>query len=244
MFFGFISLALGVLGIFLPLLPTTPFLLLSAALFARSSPRFYNLLLNHKVLGTYIRGFLVEKSIPLRIKILSISFLWTTILGSIFFGVEKTWLQLLLVAIALVVTFHILSFKTTWNYSTSLKGIQINSVTKWLKIHAREFLFGGLGLLLLTGMIKWLDGPPCFIRLLFGLAIFCKVLFLVVNLSTKRKFEFSLPLKFILTGVALILLSYVFKVFFPDLLFRKLFFYLAIIFKSVGLLLLLFFKKK
>ncbi|MDR2626822.1 MAG: YbaN family protein, partial [Dysgonamonadaceae bacterium] len=56
--FGFLSLALGILGIFLPLLPTTPFLLLSAFLFARSSQRLYNWLLNHRILGNYIRVFL------------------------------------------------------------------------------------------------------------------------------------------------------------------------------------------
>ncbi|MDR2840025.1 MAG: YbaN family protein, partial [Paludibacter sp.] len=50
---GLISLALGIIGIFLPLLPTTPFLLLSAALFARGSQRLYNWLINHRVLGSY-----------------------------------------------------------------------------------------------------------------------------------------------------------------------------------------------
>ncbi|MDR1552392.1 MAG: YbaN family protein [Prevotellaceae bacterium] len=109
-------MTLGVLGIFLPILPTTPFLLLSTALFARSSKRLYNLLLNHKILGKYIRGFLNEKAIPLRIKIFSISAMWLTMLYVIFFvATEKLWLQLLMFATAIAVTMHILSYKTKIN---------------------------------------------------------------------------------------------------------------------------------
>jgi uncharacterized membrane protein YbaN (DUF454 family) len=70
---GIISLAVGILGIFLPLLPTTPFLLLSAFLFARSSEKLHSWLLNHKILGKYICDFLQDRTIPLRIKIISIS---------------------------------------------------------------------------------------------------------------------------------------------------------------------------
>jgi uncharacterized membrane protein YbaN (DUF454 family) len=112
-FLGLISLILGIAGIFLPILPTTPFLLLSAALFARSSKYLYNRLLNHKILGKYIRGFLDEKAIPLHIKILSISIMWLTILCTIVFAAsEKQWLQLLLLATAIAITVHILSYKT------------------------------------------------------------------------------------------------------------------------------------
>jgi uncharacterized membrane protein YbaN (DUF454 family) len=110
---GIISLGLGILGIFLPLLPTTPFLLLSTTLFARSSKRLYNWLLCHKILGEYIRSFLQEKAIPLRIKIFSISIMWTTMLCTISFAVNGMfWLQILLFAIAAGITIHILSYKT------------------------------------------------------------------------------------------------------------------------------------
>ena len=110
---GCISLALGILGIFLPLLPTTPFLLLSAWLFSKSSEKLYNWLLNHKIFGDYIRSFREDKAISMRIKIGSISLLWTVMLITIFTAVsEKLWLQLLLTAIAIGVTIHILSFKT------------------------------------------------------------------------------------------------------------------------------------
>jgi uncharacterized membrane protein YbaN (DUF454 family) len=110
---GIITLALGILGIFLPILPTTPFLLLSATVFARSSKDLYNWLVNHKVLGKYVKDFLNEKTIPLRIKIYSISLLWASIMFSVFFAVnDKAWLQLLLLIIAVGVTTHILSYKT------------------------------------------------------------------------------------------------------------------------------------
>jgi hypothetical protein len=65
---------LGILGIFLPLLPTTPFLLLAAACYARSSERFYNWLLNNRWFGHYIRNYLEGKGVPLRVKVLSICF--------------------------------------------------------------------------------------------------------------------------------------------------------------------------
>lgn len=111
--FGFISLGFGVLGIFLPLLPTTPFLLLSAYLFARSSQRWYNWLLQHHVFGAFIKSYRHDKSIPLKAKIIAIALLWVTMSISIFFVVNHlAWLQLLLAAIALAVTIFLLSLKT------------------------------------------------------------------------------------------------------------------------------------
>ncbi len=110
---GTISLGFGILGIFLPLLPTTPFLLLSAALFARSSDKLYAWLLNHRVFGEYIRNFVEDKSISLKVKITSIAVMWISMLCTAFLVVnDKLWLQILLIAIATAVTAHILSFKT------------------------------------------------------------------------------------------------------------------------------------
>lgn len=109
---GAVSLGLGLLGVFLPLLPTTPFLLLAAALFFKGSPRLYDWLLNHPVLGTYIRNFRENRAVTLRTKIVSISMLWTTILLSAFLAVGVWWLRIVLIAIAAGVTWHILSFKT------------------------------------------------------------------------------------------------------------------------------------
>ncbi len=110
--FGTVAVALGVLGIFLPLLPTTPFLLLAAALFARSSDRLYSRLINNKYLGEYIRDFREHKSIPLRTKIYAITIMFITMGYTIFFVVEQIWLKILLLAIAIGVSIHIASYNT------------------------------------------------------------------------------------------------------------------------------------
>lgn len=112
---GSISLALGVIGIFVPLLPTTPLLLLAAALYFRSSPKLYDWLLNHPRLGTYIRNFREHRAIPLRVKIVSVSLVWLTIGYCIITVVESLWLRIALALLATAITIHILSFKTLRN---------------------------------------------------------------------------------------------------------------------------------
>ena len=109
---GTVSLALGIIGIFLPLLPTTPFLLLTAALYFRGSPRLYQWLLNHKCLGPYIRNFRENKAIPLRAKIISLLLMWGTMVYCIFFLIPLPEINIVLFLVAVGVTWHILSFKT------------------------------------------------------------------------------------------------------------------------------------
>ena len=110
---GLISLGLGVLGIFLPMLPTTPFLLLSAAVWLKASPSLYEWLLNHKVFGEYIRNFREYRAIPLRVKIVSVSLVWLTIGYCIFAVVDKWWwAQVLMALLAVAISWHILSFAT------------------------------------------------------------------------------------------------------------------------------------
>lgn len=109
---GSLCLALGVVGIFLPLLPTTPFLLLAAALYFRGSPKHYEWLLNHKHLGSYIRNFREHRAIPLRAKVLSVSLVWITLLYCALYMVAQLWLKALLIALAIGISAHILSFKT------------------------------------------------------------------------------------------------------------------------------------
>ena len=110
---GSISLVLGTLGIFLPLLPTTPFYLLTAWLYVRSSEKLYRKVMNNKYFGTIVRNFLINKSIPLKTKIITIATLWCTILLSAFLAVSLWWVRVILIAIAIGVTIHILSYRTT-----------------------------------------------------------------------------------------------------------------------------------
>lgn len=109
---GTFFLGLGIVGIFLPLLPTTPFLLLAAACYARSSKKFYNWLINHKWFGSYIKNYREGKGIPMKVKISAIFLLWVTILFSVFFVVSILWVRIVLIVIASGVTIHILTIKT------------------------------------------------------------------------------------------------------------------------------------
>ncbi|ASF41263.1 MULTISPECIES: YbaN family protein [Halobacillus] len=82
---GTISLILGVLGIVLPLLPTTPFLLLTAACYVRSSDRLYNWLMTNKWFGSYIENYKAGRGIPLKAKVSVLIMIWSSMLYSAFF---------------------------------------------------------------------------------------------------------------------------------------------------------------
>ena len=110
--FGTIFLGLGLIGIVLPLLPTTPFLLLTAWCYYNGSPRLHNWLLNHRWFGEYIRNFQEKKGIPLKGKILAISMIWISIGFSMIFIIDLLILHIVLAVIAAAVTIYILSFKT------------------------------------------------------------------------------------------------------------------------------------
>ena len=112
-FLGTIFVGLGILGIFIPILPTTPFLLLAAACYARSSKRFYNWLLSNRWFGTYIKNYKEKKSIPLKVKIFTVSLLWITIILSVIFATKVAYIRIILILIAVAVTIHILSLRTS-----------------------------------------------------------------------------------------------------------------------------------
>ncbi|OGO77389.1 MAG: hypothetical protein A2Y23_11340 [Clostridiales bacterium GWB2_37_7] len=109
---GSISIALGILGIFLPLLPTTPFLLLGASCYIKGSPKLYQWLIGNKLLGQYIRNFREGNGIPLKTKIVAVTMLWITMSYSIIFVVANLYIRVCLALIAAGVTWHIVSQKT------------------------------------------------------------------------------------------------------------------------------------
>jgi hypothetical protein len=110
---GIVSTALGVLGIFLPLLPTTPLLLLAAACFARSSDRFHRWLVEHDHLGPMVRGYLEGTGIPRRAKATAIAMVWLTIPTSALLLVPLPWVRAILFAIAVGVTLYLVRLPTT-----------------------------------------------------------------------------------------------------------------------------------
>lgn len=109
---GTLCVVLGVVGMLLPILPTTPFLLLAAFFYARSSERFLHWLLTNRWFGAYIRNYRAGLGIPLKQKILTILLLWVTIVYAVWFVVSAWWLKLLLVGIAAGVTAHLVKIKT------------------------------------------------------------------------------------------------------------------------------------
>ena len=110
---GTFFVALGVLGIFVPVLPTTPFLLLAAFCYARSSERFLHWLLTNRWFGAYIKNYRQGRGIPLREKLLTMVALWLSIGFSALYVVESWWGELLLVMVAVGVTVHLLRIKTS-----------------------------------------------------------------------------------------------------------------------------------
>ncbi len=104
---GTISTGLGIIGIFMPVLPTTPFLLLAAACYMRSSDRFYRWLLNNRLFGAYIKGYIEGKGIALKIKILTTLLLWATTGVTVTFSFQHIVLRIVLISIAIGVTLHI-----------------------------------------------------------------------------------------------------------------------------------------
>jgi uncharacterized protein len=124
---GTLSIALGVIGIFLPVLPTTPFLILAGACYMRSSKKLYKQLIENIWIGHYLRNYYEKRGIPLHAKVVSISFLWITMGISMFFFVKIFWMRIILLSIGAGITVFLLSQKTLM--SNSNRNGKINLVT-------------------------------------------------------------------------------------------------------------------
>lgn len=107
---GTISLILGTIGIIIPILPTTPFILLASFCYIRSSNRLYYWLINHKLFGKYIYDYLVHKSVKKSAKITAITLLWLSLGITIY--LINSYISFILIFIGIVVSIHIISLKT------------------------------------------------------------------------------------------------------------------------------------
>ena len=108
---GTVFTAIGIVGIFIPVLPTTPFLLLAAACYLRSSEKFYYWLLNNKILGLYIKNYIEGKGMPLKMKLFTLSLLWLSISLSMWLGTQNPIIRIILAVVAIGVTVHIVTIK-------------------------------------------------------------------------------------------------------------------------------------
>ena len=109
---GILSTVAGIIGIFVPILPTTPFLLLAAACYIRSSQKMYNWLLNNRFFGSYIKNYIQGNGMPLRIKVFMVILLWITIVLSAWFATQEVIIRVILGLVAIGVTIHIILIKT------------------------------------------------------------------------------------------------------------------------------------
>jgi uncharacterized membrane protein YbaN (DUF454 family) len=109
---GTACVGVGIAGIFIPILPTTPFLLLAAYCYMRSSSRLHRWLLNNRFFGSYVRNYIEGRGMPLLLKIITIALLWTTIGLTTAFAVQHIAIRIVLIVIAVAVSTHIVMIKT------------------------------------------------------------------------------------------------------------------------------------
>lgn len=109
---GSISLGLGSLGVLIPVLPTTPFVILAAFCFARGSVRAHCWLLENRVFGPLLRDYLAGRGVSRRVKAGALVFLWAVLGVSIGLFVPMLWARVLLGVIGVAVTIHIVMIKS------------------------------------------------------------------------------------------------------------------------------------
>ena len=110
---GSLCVVLALIGTVAPVLPTTPFLLLAAYFYARSSQRFYTWLTTNRWFGQYIRNYREGRGLPLLHKVITIALVWLSIGSAALLVVSSWWMRAILVIIALGVTLHLARIKTS-----------------------------------------------------------------------------------------------------------------------------------
>jgi len=110
---GTIALGIGVVGIIVPVLPTTPFLLLAALCYMRGSQRLYHALLYNRFIGSYVRNYLEGRGMSLKMKIWTLSLLWVAIVCTAVLAIDSLTIRIILAVVVIGVTIHILLIKTT-----------------------------------------------------------------------------------------------------------------------------------
>ena len=109
---GVIFTVIGAIGIFLPVLPTTPFLLLAAWCFFRSSQRAYEWLLRNKIFGTYLKNYFEGRGMTLKTKVSTIALMWLALIAAIIIVVDSAVMSIIFIALALGVTAHLVTLRT------------------------------------------------------------------------------------------------------------------------------------
>jgi uncharacterized membrane protein YbaN (DUF454 family) len=108
---GTLALGIGAVGLFLPVLPTTPFLLIALGCYVRSSERLYTWLRQHPRFGPAVQNYVEKKGVPLRVKVISLTIAWA-VLGGTALLIDRVPLQVLLIAVAVGKTFFMIRIKT------------------------------------------------------------------------------------------------------------------------------------
>lgn len=107
---GTITLSLGVIGIFLPIIPTTPFLLITSYCYLRSSKSLHTWLLKHPILGRYIKDYLEHRTVSRKIKVVALGTLWPSLVFTIF-QIPLVSIKILLAIIGTMVSLHIIKLR-------------------------------------------------------------------------------------------------------------------------------------
>ncbi|MDO8749771.1 MAG: YbaN family protein [Dehalococcoidia bacterium] len=108
---GTIAIGVGIIGVLIPVLPTTPFLLLGAICYTRGSQRLHNALLSNRLMGSYVKNYLEGMGMSLKTKMWTLGFLWVSIASTAILATDSLIIRSILAVVLIGVTIHVLSLK-------------------------------------------------------------------------------------------------------------------------------------